>query len=806
MLKNYIITAFRNLSKNRSYALINVIGLALGIGCSLVIFKVLMYELSFDDHHSNGAYIYRVSSESIYPDRVDKGMGTPHPLGEAMRVEFPELREVVTTYLTGDIQIDVQRDSGEVEKFLIDQGVSFVDNSFFKVFDTEWIAGDKNTALVDPNTVVLAASTARQLFGLKDGNEAEAMGKTIRTEENFLVVGIIADPPTNTNLPFKVLFEYKSQASTNPYFFEGKEWNSTSSGNNTYILVDETFDKNAFDQKLTALIEKYYSKKEAESRKFVTQKFVDLHFDEEYGAYQRTLSISLLYAIGTIGLFLILTACINFVNLATAQASNRAKEIGIRKAIGGLTEQLIGQFMLEISMITFVSMIVALAIAEIMFIALEDIVGYRLMLDFYNDPGSLLFLLIVFIVVSFISGFYPAILLSKMNAILALKSKITSKHNSGGLSLRKSLVIFQFAISQFLIIGTLVVAAQTKFFQEKDLGFEKEAIVNTYLPDQDKTKLGRFETLMLQSPAIKDIAFGLSQPMGNSNSNSNINYAPLASARNYTASFKAVNERYFDFFGLELLSGRTLRDSDSTQIVINRKIAELMGFKNNLDSVVGETLDTGWGGAKQIVGVVDNFHNQPLNDEIDYLVFINVLRVFYSCSFKISSMNESKVALAHFEKSWEEVFPESVIDYSFYDDDLKESYETEEGILSLLQIFALISIFIGCLGLYGLISFIAINRTKEIGVRKVLGASTFSILRIFSKEILLLTLIAFGIAAPFGYIVMSAWLGEYVYRIGLTYDFFAVSFVITLAIAIVTIGHRAISSALVNPAQTLKDE
>lgn len=806
MFKNYLVTALRNLQKNKAYALINIIGLALGIGCSLVIFKVLQHELSYDKHQDNGEYIYRISAEEIYPDRVDKGMGTPAPLGEALRNDYPDLKEVVRTLYIGDTQLDVKKENGNIEKFLLDEGISFVENSFFKVFNTEWIAGDKNTALTSPNTVVISLSMARKLFGLKKGEETQVMGKTINSEEDFTIVGLIADPPETTNLPFNVLFDFESQDVVNPYYFEGKEWNSTSSANNTYILVDETFDRDGFDLKLVELIEKYYSKKETEERRFVTQKFTDLHFDEEYGAYKRIIPLSLLIAIGTIAIFLILTACINFINLATAQASNRAKEIGIRKAIGSFSSQLISQFMFEISVITLTAMVASLAIAEIMFFMLEDIVGYRLVLDLFNDTQSLIFLLITFLLVSFISGFYPSILLSKMNAILALKSKITGKNNSGGLSLRKGLVIFQFTISQFLIIGTLVVSAQTKFFQEKDLGFSKEAIINSYLPDQSVLKMDRFRNLMLQSPEITDIAFGLSQPMGNSNSNSNFNYTPLGSERDYSANFKAVDERYSDFFDLKLISGRTIRNTDSIQIVVNKKIADLIGFKNNYDSIVGEMLNTGWGGDKKIVGVVENFHNQPLSDEFDYVVFMYYPSVFYNLSFKINSMNNSKEAIAHFEDSWEKVYPESVIDYGFYDEELKENYETEEGILSLLQIFALISILIGCLGLYGLISFIAINRTKEIGVRKVLGASIFSILKIFSKEILVLTTIAFAFAGPLGFWVMQKWLSQYIYRIDLGYDFFIIAFIITLAIAIFTIGHRSLTTALMNPAKTLKDE
>ncbi len=806
MFRNYLKIAYRNLIKNKAYTLINVLGLALGIGCSLVIFKVLQFETNFDKHHVNFDRIYRISSESIYPDRTNKGMGTPHPLGAAIKTDYPEIQQVVRTYYGGDIQINVIKEDGNKEKFLFNEGVVFTENSFFKIFTTSWVVGDPETALTAPNTVVLTKSAARKLFQLLDGQESEAMGKIVENEGAYKVVGIVEDYPESTNFPFTMLFEYYGQKSMNPYFYEGKEWNSTSSGLNTYILTNEGFNAEIFDQKLIETVEKYYSEGEVEQRRFVSQPLFTIHFDKEYGAYVTTISKEILVALGVIALFLILTACINFINLATAQSANRAKEIGIRKAIGVKRTQLIIQFMIEIAMITLISVVLALAISEILFIVLEDIIGYRLLLDLSDDSAALIYLATLFIGVSTISGFYPSILLARMNTILALKSKITSKHNSGGLSLRKGLVIFQFAISQFLIIGTLIVTAQMKYFQEKSLGFRSEAIVNSYVPEVNNTKRERFREMMMQSPKIAGVTFALSQPTGNSNSHSNFNYAPLQSENSYHANFKACDEAYFDFFELKLLAGRKLKKTDSTQIVINRKIADLMGFKDNYEMAVGETLNTGWNGDKRIVGVMEDFHTQSLEDPIDYTILLNVPDLFYSLSFKISSVSEVEAGLAHFKKSWEEVYPEFVMDYEFYDNELVERYESEKSISSLLRIFSLISIFIGCLGLYGLISFIAINKTKEIGVRKVLGAPVSSILGLFSKEILILTGIAFVVAAPFAYFIMNKWLEDYFYRIELGYEFFLLSFMITMIIALLTISHRTITTALINPAEILKDE
>lgn len=807
MFKNYVTTAFRTLKKNRVYTFINVAGLALGMGCALVIFKVIQHHTSFDKHQEHFEQIYRISKEDTYPDRVNKGMGTPHPLGPAIKVDYPDLQYVVRTHYSYGDQVNVRKEDGTLDKFLLEEGIAFTESDFFKLFTVEWIAGDPKTALTEPNTLVITASTARSFFGLKESQEAEAMGRIVDYKNDYKVVGIIKDPPATTNFPFHLLFEYSGLKTANPYFGEGTNWNSTSSSTNTYILPHPGFDPAVFETKLVDLVEKYYKPEDQGKIRYVTQPLASLHFDKEYGTYDSAVSKEFLYALGIIALFLVLTACINFVNLATAQAANRAREIGIRKAIGSYSSQLITQFMSEIGLITLTAVFISLAVAEVLFIVLEEVIGHRLRLEFLNDPGAILFISILLIVVTVISGFYPAVLLARMNPILALKSKITTKKNAGGLSFRKGLVIVQFAISQFLIIGTLVVSAQMNYFNQKDLGFKKNAIVNSYLPDQDEVKRERFRNLMLESPDVTGISFMLSQPTGTSNSHSNFNYKPLQSEYSYHANFKACDEAYLSLFEIKLLAGRNVAKTDTNQVLINRKIANLMGFKDNYEGVLGEHLMTGWGrGDKLIVGVVEDFHTKSLEEEIDYVVMLYQPRVYYSLSFGVASGDKIKSALDHFRASWEEVYPEYVVDYDFLDEQIEENYESEQSASSLLRIFSLISIFIGCLGLYGLISFIAINRTKEIGVRKVLGASVMSILGLFTKEVITLTLIAFVVAAPLGYLVMNRWLEDYTYRITLSYEYFGVSFLITLVIAMITISHRSISSAIVNPAQTLKDE
>lgn len=809
MLKNYLKTALRNLSRNKVYSLLNVMGLALGIGCALVIYKVIVFENSFDKHQENYSDIYRVVGQGIRAGEISKGMGTPHPVGPSLKEDFPDVKVVARTHYEYGDQINV-KEKDQIKKFLVEEGVVYTENDFFKIFTTEFLAGDQETALTEPNTAVIAASQARKLFGLDKGNESEAMGETFNVGNliDFKVVGVISDPPEATNFPFTILLEYNGQSASNPYFGEGKRWNSTSSNTNTYFLADEGFNQEAFDNKLLDFVDKHYEEGASERRRFVTQPLVEIHYDDEYGNYVYSTSPALIKALAIIAIFLVLTACINFINLATAQAANRSKEIGIRKAIGGYSGQLIFQFFTEITLITLISLFCSLAIAEFLFVQLEEVIGTRLTLDLFTGFETVGFLFVLLILVSFLSGFYPSILLSSMNTVKALKSKITAKNHSGGLNLRKALVVAQFTISQFLIIGTVIISAQMKYFIEKDLGFEKEAIIKSYLPERDEVKNARFKSLMLENPAIDNITFSLSSPTGNSNSHSNFNYPPLEIEEDFNASYKPADEEYVNLYGLELLAGRNLSKDDSMNyVIINQRIADLMGFKEDYAGALGERLTSGWhGNTLKVIGVMKDFHSQNLSEGFQYVMLLRDPEVFYEVAFKTKDGVNVNQAITHFENTWEKVYPEFVQDWQFYDEELAANYEQEQSVATLMTTFSAVSIIIGCLGLYGLIAFIAANRTKEVGIRKALGASIMSIIGRFTKEVFVLVIVAFLIAAPAAYYILNQWLNDYEFRIDLGLGFFLIAFLVTLFIAAITVSHRTISTALINPATTLKDE
>ena len=811
MLKNFLVTALRNLKRNRVYALLNVLGLALGIGCALVIFKVVTYELSYDKFHSNYDKIYRIVKNDIYPDGVERSAGVPHPLGVAVRNEIPEVTHLVRTHYSYGDQINTWNDNNMMIKHDVQEGLVFVDPELFDVFDFKVIMGEGKKSLQEPRKAILSETMARKLFGKNDLRNVLGEKFNIGNKLDVVVGAIMEDVPDNSVFPFEIMISYDSQKEYNNYYGDGKSWNSTTSSTNNYIVLNNPENIAVVNQKLRDIVIKYKGKEEVKELEFYLQPMAEVHHDGRYGNYEeRSISKSMLLALGVIGLFLVITACINFINLATAQAVKRSKEIGIRKAIGVSKRQLVVQFLSETFIITVLSIVIALAIGELLLQNLEGVLGYVLHLDVMGQPSIILFIVLLVVFVTLLSGFYPSFLLSRLNTISALKNKLTAGQQGGGISLRRALVVVQFSISQILIIGTLIVGSQMDYFYSKDLGFAKDAIITTYLPENDPAKVSFFRNQMMSSSLIKDVTFSLSPPRGNSDSYSNFNHPRTESDRDFNANFKVVDHRYIDFFELEMLAGRKLREGDSSNyVLINRKVFNLMGMEDP-EEAIGTVFSTGFNGPKKVIGVVEDFHNQSLREKMDYVFLINMPDIFYETSFKFNTagngMGDVQAVLKHFENVWEEVFPEYLFSYNFFDEQLARTYAEEKRIATLFQLFAAIAIFIGCLGLYGLISFIASQRVKEIGVRKVLGATVWNILNIFSRELVILVAFAFIIAAPLSYYFMDTWLQDFEYRINIGVLFFLVSLLTSLLIAVLTVGYKTYFTATRNPVISLKDE
>lgn len=808
MIKNYLITGFRNLKRSKSYTFINIFGLALGISSALVLFKFISFHRSFDKHHSNYDNIYRFVRHEISANRIDRDMGVPQPFGGAFSNDYPDVGLVTKVVYVEGGQFTITDELGKQKKFLEDEGIAFVEQSFFKVFDFNFIAGNQSTALTDLNQIVLSLSLVEKYFGFDTNQAANALGKVIKLDNKveFKVSGVMEDPPQSSDFPFTALITYDAVKDFLP-LFDAQAWGSVSSNANVFLLKNKNVSVEDIELKLKDLVVKYQAE-EAETEEYHLQALSNIHFSEYYDNFSgRTVSRQELLGPVIIGIFLIVTACINFINLATAQAVKRAKEVGVRKVLGGSRVQLLYQFMSETVLITLFSVLISLGIAELALNRLEWLIDYRLTLDLLNDTPMQLYLLSIIVMVSVLAGLYPSFVLSSLKPVDAMKKSMGS-NIAGKMNLRRGLVIIQFGISQFLVICTLVVVSQIKFFYNTDLGFEKESIITFDMPERNYRVGQLLKSKLMGNPNIESISFNLGAPRSNNNLGSNFNYEPLANDTDFDAQFKVIDDQYLDLYGIKLLAGRNLTAADSTleNALITETVMNMLGFESP-DDAIGKKVKTGFSGSKNVVGVVSDFHAHSLKVEITPLFLVNYPGFYFKGAVKVTGNDQSmKDVLAVVNTEWDKLFPEHTFDYDILAERVKEDYKQEADVLTLFQIFSGIAILIGCLGLYGLVSFMANQRTKEIGIRKVLGASIAQILRIFSRELMLLISVAFVLAIPIGYYFMDSWLNDFEYRINMSVWMFAVAVAFTLVIAGITTGVRSLRAANANPVDSLRSE
>jgi len=802
MFKNYLKTAFRSLARNKSFALINIAGLGIGIASCLLIFLVIQFEQSFDTFHKKKDRIYRVTTWFNRAGNLDYSGGITFPAPQALRMDFPQLEAVTALLGEDDELISIPGIGGNTKKFMVEKGAFFADKELTKVLDISWLAGNPATALSEPGTVVLAQSEAERYFG----NWQQAMGKIItrNARTSLKITGIIKDMPVATDFPLKVLISLKTSGQSS-----NTDWSNTSSSFNCLVVLPENMAQAQFD----ALLQAFYRKHRSDDNANITtsyhlQPLSDIHFNDDFGNYNnRTFSKKLINALSLIGLFLLIVACVNFINLATAQAVNRGKEVGVRKVLGGSRKQLAGQFLGETFLITLCAVMVALIITWLVLPLLGRLLEMPLSWEHDKLPAIGLFLLTTTMGVTFLSGFYPAIILSRFNPTEALKSRMTSK-SIGGLSLRRGLVILQFAIAQVLIIGTLVVVSQMKFFENESMGFAKEAIVTTPLPADSisRTKTDALRNELLQQPGIKNISFSYTAPSSGDYWTSDFNFDRSPTPTPFEPSLKWADASYLATYGLQLVAGRNYIETDTVrEFLVNESTIRKLGIKNATD-ILGKEINF-WKGELQgpVVGVVKDFHDNSLRDPISSIVFACRKQNYHTIGIKID-MGKAPAALATIEKTWNKFFPDYIYDYKFLDEQIAAFYKQENQLSKLYTIFAAIAIFISCLGLYGLVSFMAVQRTKEVGIRKVLGASIAHIMYLFSKEFTLLIGIAFLIAAPLAWYIMHRWLGNFAYQISLSIGFFILAIIGSLLVAWITVGYKAFRSAIANPVKSLRTE
>ena len=804
MIKNYIKPAFRNLKRNKTYAFINVLGLTIGIAASLLIFLVIQFQTSFDNFHPEKNNIYRVGSIFNSEDGISYSGGVSFPVGPALRIDFPEIKQVASIFKHDGDQITIEALGKEEAKKFNNTDVYFTEPGFFSIFKFPWLSGDATSALTEPNSAVLIQEIAEKYFG----NWKSAIGKTItrNNKEVYKISGVLKNPPANTDFPLGILVSYATLPNTNAKS-NLDDWVSTFSEANCYVVLPESLSPAKFNNRLKEFAKKH---KPAEYAKdaYVAQTLNDIHYDDRFGNFRgHTFSRSMIRALILIGIFLIIIACVNFINLATAQAVNRSKEVGVRKVLGSNRRQLAMQFISETAIITIISLFTAVVIGMLALPFLNQLLEVKMKMNFINNPILILFMLSVGILVTLLSGLYPAVILSGFNPITALKSKITSKM-IGGISLRRALVIIQFGIAHILIIGTLIVVNQMNFFRNASLGFDKAAMINVDIPGDSisRTKIEHLHNQLQQNPDIKNISFSFASPSSNGSWQSDFMFDHSTKNTNFSANLKWADVDYFKTYGLQFAAGRPYYASDTVrEFVVNETLLKKLGITNPADAI-GKQLNF-WNGNKvgPIVGVVKDFNSYSLREPMAPVVMSSWKDVYQTINIKIKPGAE-KATLAFVEKNWNEAFPNYVYEYKFLDRTIAGFYKQENQLSQLYKIFASIAIFISCLGLYGLVSFMAVQRTKEVGIRKVLGATVGNIVYLLSKEFSLLIIIAFVIAAPIAYYIMKKWLQDYSYRIDLGASVFLFAVIGSIIIAWITVGYRAIKAAMANPVDSLRTE
>jgi len=803
MLNNYLKTAWRNLMRNKSYATINVTGLAIGIAACLMIFLVVQYETSFDNFHSNKDHIYRVVTVSNGPNGATQSSGTQMPLAEAMRTEFPQLTRVGSIMLN-----DGSHYSVDYSKKFKEDSAYYADPQFFQIFDFKWLAGDKTTALAEPNTVVLSRDEADRFFG----DWHMAMGKTIRYENkrDFKVTGILENTPANTDFPMRLVMSWVTVIEKGGDLAgNAQDWVSTFSDHNTYIILPAGMNEKQFNADLASFAKKHIPPPYDKVSSLQLQALKDMHYNTLVDIYSgHPFSKQLINVISLIGMFLLIIACANFINLATAQAVNRSKEVGIRKVLGSNRYQLVWQFISETLIVTLCAVILACAISLIALPMLNALLDVQLHRGFLLDSVVLLFLLGVVIAVTFLAGFYPALVLSGFDPIQALKNKIKAGRASG-ISLRRVLVVAQFCIAQILVIGTLVLINQMNYFKNKSLGFNKDAVVTVPFPGDSisKTRINALKEQLLQQPGIKDISISLYGPSDASGWYSDFKFNNSAKQVEFGASLKWADPEYFRLYDIQFLAGGPYKESDTISgYVVNETLIHKLGIIDPKQAI-GKNIML-WNDPNKkalITGVVKDFNVGSLRNAIPPVLMAPWKAFYAKLNIKIQPGNVHQT-LAGIESLWNKTYPEGVYEYQFLDKTIADFYKSEDELSSLYKIFAGIAIFIACLGLYGLVSFMALQRIKEVGIRKILGASMGQIVYLFSKEFTVLIIVAFAIASPIGYYFMHKWLQDFTYRITIGPDIFVLAIVSSVAVAWIAVGYKAVRASLVNPVRNLRSE
>jgi putative ABC transport system permease protein len=828
MFKNYITIAFRKFSRNKIFSLINILGLGIGISAALVIYLVVQHEFNYEKFQKDGDRIYRVVSVINFPgDAVFKNSGVPMPMPVAMRNEFTGLDAATHFVTSGEQKVQVSGaanpSSGVFKK---QKDIIYADQFYFSVFDYEWVAGSKQVALNEPFAVVLTESRAKTYFG--DRKPADIIDQKLTYSDTITasVAGIVKDPDSQgraTDFRFKEFISMQTMLHTGiKARFDEEEWGNVNSDSQLFIKLNKKSTKAQVEAQMAGLWKKYNAPKkdDEDAGKFSIdnslQPLGDIHFNADYDAFgNRQAHKQTLYGLLAVAAFLLLLGCINFINLTTAQSALRAREIGIRKTAGSSKKQLITQFLSETLVLTLFATIVSLAISPWLLHIFGDFIPPEVGFFSINQPHVWLFLALLTVVVAGLAGFYPALVLTRFQPVNVLKSQLYSGNSRKSKAwLRKTLTITQFVIAQFLIIATLIVSKQIHYSLNRDMGYKKDAIVtlNTprdfYAVKEDRRRFALLE-IMKSMPGIETVTLAGSAPASNNTSSTTMKVNNGKEMVEKMVEVKNGGKEYFDVYKMKLKYGQWPQASDTVkEYLINETFARQLGFAK-VEDAVGHFVE-GHGRHIPIIGVVADFNTKSTHSLIGPLAFGVANNNSYTLHFSLRPRGNDpdrwKNTLAKVEGSYKGLYPGEDFNYQFFDDSIASFYKAEKDISRLLQWAAGLCIFISCLGLLGLVMYITNTRTKEIGVRKVLGATSAQIVALLSKDFIALVMVAFAIALPLAWWAMHHWLQDFAYRTAMSWWIFAITGLGMILIAVLILSMRTVKAALENPVRSLRSE
>jgi ABC-type antimicrobial peptide transport system permease subunit len=790
MLRNYIKIAFRNLLRHKAFSFINVFGLAIGMACSILILLWVQDELSYDRFHANADNMYRLTAR--LPEMDIKAAVSSAPIAEAIQNEIPQIKTTLRMTMANSDLMQVD------DRMFEEKRVCYADSNFLQFFSFPLVEGDAKTALLQPEGILITEDIAKKYFGSE-----KALGKTIRKnhKEDFTVTGVLANVPDNSHLQFDFIQPMAFLARTNNDL-KNDVWDNFNYY--TYVSLDEKLD--ATPETLAPIESKikdiYKANEKGLKVEFRLQPLGDIHLHSSFLAdVQGQGNVQYVYIFIVVGIFVLAVACINFMNLATARSARRAKEVGLRKVAGAVRFQLIRQFLAESSIIAFIALLIAILLVFVSLPAFNDLAGKHLSINFLNI-NLVLSVTGITLFTGLLAGSYPALFLSGFIPVKVLKGNL--KTGAGSSIFRNTMVIVQFAVSIALLIGTGVIYDQMKFIRNRNIGYDKQNLVYSWMTGELWNKYQTLRSSLEQNPSTSQFTFVSDLPTNVVNGTISVEWEGKDPDSQPLFSNFAIDENFVDVFQMTLLSGRSFSKdfkADTSNYVVNEKALKIMGMEPT--TAVGKSL-TMWGNKGVIIGVVKDFNFKPVQQPIEPLILR--LNTFGGVAVVRTQPMQTEKAIAEFEQIYKSLNPEYPFSYNFIDKDLDNLYQAEERLGSLFTIFAILAVFISCLGLYGLSAFLAERRTKEIGVRKVMGASVFHVVYLLSKTFTQPILLAMIIAAPLSWYAMDRWLAGFAFHVDIHWSVFVLAFVVSLLIAWLTVSYESIKAAVANPAKSLRDE